>query len=165
MILILRNGQKKNHRKNYVESESSSSSSSGSSSGAIYGQVIKPPLASGTGASPTLDPHSTSIIFFSSFLSSPPPSLSLFFVPLLSLSHACATSIVPLTRLPLHALNFIQGGLHASTPFHPVPLVTCPQDPILTLPRDLPKLTKFNQSMDTYSRNQSRVSKEQDHQR
>ena len=33
--------------------------------GAIYGQVIKPPLASGTGASPTLDPHSTSIIFFS----------------------------------------------------------------------------------------------------
>ena len=48
-----------------------------------------------------------------------PPSHSLLFVPLLSLSHACARSIVPLTRPPLRAPKFTQGGLHASMPSHP----------------------------------------------
>ena len=106
---------------------SSSSSATAAAAGAIYGQVIKPPLASGTGASPTLDPT----LHLSHLLFPKPPSLSLplLFVPLLSLSHACARSIVPLTRL-LSVLPTSPMGV--SMP--PCPL-SMPQD---LMPRDLP---------------------------
>ena len=120
-----------------MRSGSSSSSSRGSSSssataaagGAIYGQVIKPPLASGTGASPTLDPSPTpplSSSFPETSFPLPPSPLCPFVV---SQSRLCQVHC-PANAPPLRAPKFTHGGLHASMPSN-----------LYLMPRDLPNAT------------------------